>query len=153
VAEQAQALRLEMFLIFVDLTKAYDSVDRAILYEILERIGEPPKICRAIAAMHDGMRARVRVEGVLSEEFEMVHGVRQGCVMAPILFNLFVACVVPRAEARLRETRGEHFGVQIVHCERGGDTRVVKETSVFDPRSYKSVQSAGKRSKPWVALL
>jgi hypothetical protein len=30
---------------------------------------------------------------------------------------------------------------------------VVNETSVFDPRSYKSVQRAGKRSNFWMALL
>jgi hypothetical protein len=95
----------------------------------------------AIRVMHQGMRARVRVEGVLSDEFEMLHGVRQGCVKAPILFNLVFAFVVRRAEQTLHGQLGEDFGVQLRHRETAGTKRSTPETSIFDPRDFKTATS------------
>jgi hypothetical protein len=43
LAEQANLGGVDMFQIFVDLTKAYDSVDRRLMWMILERIGVPPR--------------------------------------------------------------------------------------------------------------
>ena len=43
----------------------------------------------------DGMRARVRMDdGELSEWFEITQGLRQGCVLSPMLFNIFIAAVI-----------------------------------------------------------
>ncbi|KAG7154805.1 Secreted RxLR effector protein 78-like 7, partial [Homarus americanus] len=44
-------------------------------------------------AMHDGMQARVLVGGVQSEPFSVQMGLKQGCVLAPVLFNIFLLAV------------------------------------------------------------
>ena len=41
---------------FIDLAKAYDSVDRVLLWEVLARFGVPPRMIRVIRMFHDGMR-------------------------------------------------------------------------------------------------
>ena len=46
-----------------------------------------------IRSLHDNMNASIRVDGELLEEIEVNNGLRQGCSMAPTLFNLY-ACVV-----------------------------------------------------------
>eukprot|EP00752_Nemacystus_decipiens_P016054 g14351.t2 len=80
---------------FVDLTKAYDSVDRELLWDVLRRFGVPPKMLAVIRNFHDGMRARVRMDsGLLSDWFEELHDLRQGCNRAPLLFNLFFAAML-----------------------------------------------------------
>ncbi|KAG7167105.1 putative Reverse transcriptase (RNA-dependent DNA polymerase)-containing protein 1, partial [Homarus americanus] len=43
--------------------------------------------------MHDGMQARVLVGGVQSEPFSVQMGVRQGFVLAPVLFSIFLLTV------------------------------------------------------------
>ncbi|KAG7169398.1 RNA-directed DNA polymerase from mobile element jockey-like 39 [Homarus americanus] len=43
--------------------------------------------------MHDGMQARVLVSGVQSEPFSVQMGLKQGCVLAPVLFNIFLLAV------------------------------------------------------------
>ena len=55
-----------------------------------------------VRQFHDGMRACVRLNaGRVSKWFEVDQGVRQGCVFAPILFNIFFTAVLNTAEERL----------------------------------------------------
>ena len=47
-----------------------------------------------LRSLHDGMHGRVRVDGSLSESFQITIGVRQGCIVGPVLFNLFYAAML-----------------------------------------------------------
>ena len=83
---------VSLFMCFIDLQKAYDTVDRALLWQVLTRIGVPPQMLAVIQQFHDGMRACVRPDdGVCSDWFEMEQGLRQVCVLSPLLFNIFFA--------------------------------------------------------------
>ena len=79
---------------FVDLRKAYDSVPRLALWQVLKKSGVPPQMLKIIASFHENMQAEVRIGGVLSESFRVRNGLRQGCTLAPTLFNLFFSAVV-----------------------------------------------------------
>ena len=80
---------------FIDLAKAYDSVDRVLLWEVLARFGVPPRMIKVIRMFHDGMRARVQLDdGDFSAWFNVCQGLRQGCVLSPLLFNIFFAAVI-----------------------------------------------------------
>ena len=46
-----------MYLCFIDLTKAYDFVDRTLLWDVLARFGMPPRMLAVIRQFHDGMQA------------------------------------------------------------------------------------------------
>ena len=84
-----------LFMSFIDLQKAYDTVDRTLLWQVLPRIGVPPQMIVGIRHFHDGMRACVRPdEGVCSDWFEVEQGLRQGSVLSPLLFNIFFAVVL-----------------------------------------------------------
>ena len=80
---------------FVDLAKAYDSVDRVLLSEVLARFGVPPRMIMVIRMFHDGMRARVQVDdGDFSAWFNVCQRLRQGCMLSPLLFNIVFAAVI-----------------------------------------------------------
>ena len=64
---------------FIDLQKAYDSVDREMLWVVLARFGVPEKMLTFIRQFHEGMRARVRTDdGEHSDWFDVTQGLRQG---------------------------------------------------------------------------
>ena len=93
-----------LIMCFIDLQKAYDTVDRTLLWQVLTRIGVPPQMIAVIRQFHDGMRACVRPDdGVCSDWFEVEQGLRQGCALYPLLFKIFFAAVLNVALQRFSE--------------------------------------------------
>lgn len=80
--------------LFVDFTKGYDSVDRNTLFCILRHFKIPHKLTRMVEVAIGISRMRVRVENDLSDEFEVVTGLKQGDALSPTLFNLVLEYVV-----------------------------------------------------------
>ena len=79
---------------FVGLTNAYDAVDRTLLCTVLARFGAPPKVLAVIRHFLDGMQGRIWTDdGEFSDWFGVEQGLWQGCVLAPLLFNIFFAAV------------------------------------------------------------
>ena len=80
--------------VFIDLTKAFDSVNREVLWQVLGRFGCPSKFVNLIKQLHERMSARVIYGGEKLEGFYVQTGVKQGCVLAPNLFALFLAAML-----------------------------------------------------------
>ena len=93
IQEKCVEQRKDLSCVFIDLKKAYDSVDRHVLWVVLTKFGIPSKLLQIIQSLHVGMEGRVVMNGSRSEEFDINHGLRQGCVLAPVLFNLFLTAV------------------------------------------------------------
>ena len=86
---------VSLHMCFIYLQKAYDTVDRPLLWQVLTRIGVPPQMIAVIRQFHDGMRACVRPDdGACSDWFEVEQGLRQRCVLSLLLFNIFFAAVL-----------------------------------------------------------
>ena len=85
LAEKAREYNtpLYMYLCFVDLRKAYDSVSRDALWVVLQkRYQVPGKLLRILKALHRDTGGAVRAYGKVSKEFPIKNGVRQGNVLA-----------------------------------------------------------------------
>ena len=94
-AEYVWKAEVSLFMWFIDLQKAYDTVERTLLWQVLTRIGVPPQMIAVIRQFHDGRRACVRPEdGICSAWFEVEQGLQQECVLFPLLFNIFFAVVL-----------------------------------------------------------
>ena len=104
VARQLQEKSMEqqrlIYFAFIDLTKVYNTVNRQALWQLLERYGVPAKLLNIIKDLHIGMKGTVRLNGEYSKPFGIKNGLRQDCVIAPNLFNLFFARVIAVAVER-----------------------------------------------------
>ena len=89
--------------LFVDLKKAYDSIPRAALWQVLKKLGVPPTMLSVIRSFHEGMVAKVRVNGELSEDILVKNGLRQGCTLAPMLFILYFSVVMSQWRSQCPE--------------------------------------------------
>ena len=90
--EKCREQHQDLYLAFVDLTKAFDTVNRDLLWNILRKFGCPPTFI-AILQFHTGMCAQVVMAGSQSSSFPVKVGVKQGCVLASIIFNLLLVAI------------------------------------------------------------
>ncbi len=93
IQEKCREQNKALYVIFVDLTKAFDKVSRQGLWKILEKLGCQPKFLAMIIQLHEGQLG-VRHSSNLSQPFPIVNGVKQGCVLAPTLFTILFSMMV-----------------------------------------------------------
>ncbi|BHF73370.1 hypothetical protein SprV_0401645100 [Sparganum proliferum] len=86
--EKCQKMRTHLYSTYVDLTKAFDTVNREGLWKIMQKFGCPKRFIWMVRQPHDGTMARVTDNGAVPEAFAVTNGVKQGCVLVPILFGL-----------------------------------------------------------------
>ncbi len=74
----------------MDLEKAYDRVDWLALWDILKIYGVGGKLLSAINSFYEEASTCVKISRETGEPFEIKVGLRQGCVMSPWLFNIYM---------------------------------------------------------------
>ena len=97
VQEKCREQGRDLCLACIDLTKAFDSVNREALWACLARLGCPPKFVSITRQLHEGMKGCVLYDGDQSGSFNINTGVKHGCVIAPTLFSIFLATFISLA--------------------------------------------------------
>ena len=75
---------------FVDAKKAFDTVNRECLWFKLMSIGIKGKILNAIQYLYENLSCTVRINNQETDWFRVTQGVKQGCVISPTLFSIYV---------------------------------------------------------------
>jgi hypothetical protein len=84
------AANRKLYVAFIDFEKAFDSINRNLLWPILLKNGIQGKLFRCIKNMYNNVKARVRCGAKLTDYVNCTAGVKQGDVCSPILFSLFI---------------------------------------------------------------
>ena len=92
--EKCREQHKDLYMIFIDLTKAFDSVNREGLWQVLRKIGCPDRFVKIVESFHQGMQGRVIDGGELSDMFGVTNGTKQGCVLASLLFSIFFSMML-----------------------------------------------------------
>ena len=79
-----------LFACFVDLRKAFDTVWREGMLHKLNQFGIQGKFFQVIKSMYTDVMFCVKVNGHITQSFSTNIGVKQGCVLSPKLFNMFI---------------------------------------------------------------
>ena len=91
-----------------------------------------------IRQFHDGMQACVRLDdGECSNKFDVGQGLRQGCVLAPMLFNMFFTAVLSVAEKRFLADAGITDNIVQLQRKKEGENRGTSRTGEVDGRRGK----------------
>lgn len=94
IFEKAKERRVPIHWNFVDFKAAFDTIWREALWKCLRSIGVESKMVNLIETMYEQTKCAIIVNGKMSEWFKVGVGVRQGCLLSPALFNLFLEFVM-----------------------------------------------------------
>ena len=94
IQEKCREQNQELFMAFIDLTKAFDSISREALWKVLSRFGCPVNLIKILRLIHDKMTATVLFNGTDTEPFTIQTWVKQGCVIAPTLFTVYLCATL-----------------------------------------------------------
>ena len=81
----------KIFSCFVDFRKAFDSVPRDVLLRKILNMGITGKFFNILRNIYTTDKACVKMGKTRSDFFDLNIGVRQGCILSPLLFNLFIS--------------------------------------------------------------
>ena len=87
ITECRRMFRQGLLAAYVDLCKAFDSVNLDALWRILGLHGVSPKLIDLMSERYSGTESAVRYGDTISDLFPVVSGVHQGCVLVPTLFS------------------------------------------------------------------
>ena len=100
-----------LFACFVDFKKAFDSISHGALWTKLASLGVSNMILTLLQSMYANAISVVQLGTEISSHFPCRKGVRQGCNLSPLLFNLFIADLEQHLEA------DEAGGVDLIHSK------------------------------------
>ena len=127
----------DLCLAFIDLTKAFDSVNREALWACLARLGCPPKFVSITRQLDEGMKGCVLYDGDQSGLFNINTDVKQGCVIAPTLFSIFLVAFIPLAavdQAKgvgiIYRTDGELFNMRSEESEDKSESNIHRRFAI-----------------------
>ena len=97
IIERFVEFEIPIELCFIDFKAAFDSLDREVLWQLLDHYGIPAKIISIIKNTYKDSSCKIKVEGCLTDSFKIKTGVRQGCIWSPLLFNIVIDWVLRTA--------------------------------------------------------
>ena len=86
----------KIFACFVDFSKAFDTIPRDLLFQKLLGYGITGKFFNNIKTLYTNDNCCVKVGKKVTDPFLSNQGVKQGCILSPLLFNIFIADIVDR---------------------------------------------------------
>ncbi|XP_073824763.1 FERM domain containing isoform X3 [Musca autumnalis] len=89
LVQKCRDVNKDIFMCFIDYEKAFDTVQHDKLMDILASIGISEKEIRCIKSLYWHQSAHVNIDGEITEEISISKGVRQGCTLSPLLFNIY----------------------------------------------------------------
>ena len=88
VIEKFRRKKKKIHVVFVDLEKAVDRVQRSVVWEVLKKKGVDETYVKIVEDMYEGVTTKIKTNAGVSKSFQVKIGVHQGSALSPYLFIL-----------------------------------------------------------------
>ena len=126
--EKAREFQKNIYLCFIDYTKAFDCVDHNKLWKILKEMGIPDHLSCLLRNLYAGQEATVRTGLGTTDWFQIGKGVSQGCVLSPCLFNFYAEYIMTNAGLEETQAGIKIAGRNINNLIYADDTTLMSES-------------------------
>jgi hypothetical protein len=86
-----------LYLLFVDFERAFDTLDQNHMWSVLENYGIPTKLCNIIQELYRNVSCKVIHNGTIGRPIEVGAGVKQGCILSPVLFTIVMDWIMKKS--------------------------------------------------------
>ena len=93
IMEKRREHNLLLFLLFIDYEKAYDNISRGKLWEMMDN-KIPNYLLTTIKCIYRNTKVRIKFNDGISEPIYINKGVRQGCSLSTVLFNIYINKII-----------------------------------------------------------
>ena len=90
ILEQSHEWNSSLYVVFVDFEEAFDSPNRPSIRKILRHYGISHKLVNNIQALYENLECRIMHNNQETEPFREDTGIKQGCILSPVLFSMAV---------------------------------------------------------------
>ena len=97
IIKKAREFQKNIYLCFIDYTKALDCVDHNKLWKVRQEMGIPDHLTCPLRNLYTGQEAIVRTGYGTTDWFQIGKRVRQGCILSPCLLNLYAEYIMRNA--------------------------------------------------------
>ena len=108
IIEDAREKDKEIWILFQDLSKAYDRVNIHMLDKALKRLKIPQSFCNIIRNLFTNRKNRIFTAVGLTDEYDVLIGIDQGEVISPLLWCIYYDPLLCEVESR-------KFGYRLNH--------------------------------------
>ena len=127
IMEKAREFQKYIYFCFINYVKAFDCVDHNKLWKTLKEMGIPDHLTCLLINLCAGQEAIVKT-GHGTDWFQIGKGVRQGCILSPCLFNLYVEYIMRNAGLEEAQAEIKIAGRNIKNLRYTDDTTLMAES-------------------------
>jgi hypothetical protein len=95
----------ELYAAFLDLSKAFPSVNRQVLLNSLAELGISKKMLAVLCSMYVGEVFTITTSEGTSNPFDVNHGLKEGSVLSPLLFILLMSTLPARFQQVMEKSK------------------------------------------------
>ena len=151
IMEGFQDYQLPLTVTFIDFKKAFDSINREVMFAVLQHYGISEPLVNAIGALYNNSKSAVMVDGNISDPFEVSTGVLQGDVLVPFIFIILVDYLLKKATSDLdsgvvtHPRRSRRYPVKVLNDLDFADDIALLESTI--PRAQVQLTSTAAAAK------
>src|SRR5574340_50313 len=128
IIKKAREFHKNIYFCFIDYAKDFDCVDHNKLWKILQEMGIPDHLTCLLRNLYAGQEATVRTGHGTTDWFQIGKGMRQGCILSPFLFNLYVEYIMRNAGLEETQAGIKIAGRSINNLRYADDTTLMAES-------------------------
>ena len=87
----------DLYHVFIDFKKAFDRIWHAAMWETMKKYNISTNLIQVIKNLYNKASSAVLFNGSIGDWFRTTFGVRQGCLLSPTLFNIFLERIMTDA--------------------------------------------------------
>ena len=128
IIEQSLEWQSPLYMTFVDFEKAFDSVDRETIWKLMSHYGIPHKFISITKKLYENCSCQVIHKGKLTSPFAVNTGVRQGCMLSPMIFLIVIDWIMRKT------TSGNNTGIQWTFSKKLEDLDFADDVALLSHR-------------------